>query len=81
MASKTTASFNKSCSKGIAIFGVNLSDIGRLINGGNFMWSDECSAERGRGKLVEWCFGTSSNKWKPEFVKTYKKGKDISVMV
>jgi hypothetical protein len=45
------------------------------------MWSDECSAERGREKSVEWCFSTPSDKWKPQFVKTYKKGKDISVMV
>ena len=45
------------------------------------MWSDKCSAERGQEKSVEWCFGTPSDKWKPQFVKTYKKGKDISVMV
>jgi hypothetical protein len=47
----------------------------------NHMWSDECSAERGKGKEQEWCFGTPANKWKPEFVTTYTKGKDISVMV
>jgi Transposase len=45
------------------------------------IWSDECSAERGKGKEQEWCFGSIANKWKPAFVTTYKKSKDISVMV
>ena len=45
------------------------------------MWSDECSAERGKGKRVEWCFGTPIQKWDPKMVTTYAKGKDISVMV
>ena len=45
------------------------------------MWSDECSAERGAGKSVEWCFGTPADKWKPQYVKPSKKSKDISVMV
>ena len=45
------------------------------------MWSDECSAERGKGKEQEWCFGSPANKWKPQFVTTYQKGKDIRVMV
>lgn len=45
------------------------------------MWSDECSAERGRGKLIEWVFGDRKDKWKPEMVTTYKKGKDLRVMV
>ena len=45
------------------------------------MWSDECSAERGKGKRVEWCFGIPIQKWDPEMVTTYTKGKDISVMV
>jgi hypothetical protein len=45
------------------------------------MWSDECSTAQGWGKSVEWCFSTPSNKWKSQCVKTYKKGKDISVMV
>ena len=46
-----------------------------------YMWSDECLAERGRGKLIEWVFGIPVDKWKPEMVTTYKKGKDIRVMV
>ena len=45
------------------------------------MWSDECSAERGKGKAQEWCFGNLVDKWKPGFVSTYSKSKDISVMV
>src|SRR5439155_21326672 len=45
------------------------------------MWSDECSAERGRGKLIEWVFGLQADKWMPSHVTTYKKGKDLRVMV
>jgi len=45
------------------------------------MWSDECLAEWGQGKLIKWVFGIPANKWKPEMVTTYKKGKDIHVMV
>jgi hypothetical protein len=45
------------------------------------MWSDECSAERGKGKSEEWVFCTPPQKWQKEMVTTYKKGKDISVMV
>jgi hypothetical protein len=47
----------------------------------SYMFSDECSAERGKGKAVEWVWGTPSDKWKPEMVTTYNKGKDIRVMV
>jgi len=46
-----------------------------------YMWSDECSCERGRGKMVEWVFHTPHQKWEPQFIQTYRKGKDISVMV
>jgi hypothetical protein len=46
-----------------------------------YMWSDECSAERGRGKKQEWCWRTSEQKWNPEMITTYKSGKDIKVMV
>ena len=45
------------------------------------MWSDECSAERGKGKGAEWVFGTVNQKWHKGFVSTYTKGKDIRVMV
>jgi hypothetical protein len=48
---------------------------------GLFMWSDECSVERGRGKDQEWCFRTPAQKWHPEMVTTYNCGKDIKVMV
>ncbi|PQE26996.1 transposase protein [Rutstroemia sp. NJR-2017a BVV2] len=37
--------------------------------------------KRGRGKVVEWVFGTSAQKWDPALVTTYKKGKDIRVIV
>jgi hypothetical protein len=46
-----------------------------------YMWSDECSAERGRGKLIEWVFRLRADKWKPSHVTTYKKGKDLRVIV
>ena len=45
------------------------------------MWSDKCSAKQGKGKRVEWCFGTPAQKGDPEMVITYAKGEDISVMV
>ncbi len=45
------------------------------------MWSDECLVEWGQGYTIEWCFGTPVNKWNPEYVFIYKKGRDISVMV
>ena len=45
------------------------------------MWSDECSVERGTGKNREWVFRTPVQKWDREMIETYKKGKDISVMV
>jgi hypothetical protein len=45
------------------------------------MWSDECSVERGSGAAPQWVFRTPPQKWDKEMVQTYKKGKDISVMV
>ncbi len=46
-----------------------------------YMWSDECSAERGQGKLIEWVFGLQADKWMPSHVTIYKKGKDLRVIV
>lgn len=46
-----------------------------------YMWSNECSVERGKGKICEWVFRTPPQKWQKEMIQTYKKGKDISVMV
>jgi hypothetical protein len=45
------------------------------------MWSNECSVERGKGKICEWVFRTPPQKWQKEMIQTYKKGKDILVMV
>ena len=45
------------------------------------MWSDECSAERGTGKRGNWVFGLPAIKWHLDFVTTYNKLKDISVIV
>jgi transposase len=46
-----------------------------------YMWSDECSVERGKGGEIVWVWGYSKDKWKPNMVETYKKGKGMSVMV
>jgi len=46
-----------------------------------YIWSDECSVERGKGKEIEWVWGVPKDKWKPEMVTTYKANKDIRVMV
>jgi hypothetical protein len=45
------------------------------------MWSDECSVERGRGKVQEWVFRTPAQKWQKDYVQTYKASKDIKIMV
>lgn len=45
------------------------------------IWSDECSAERGKGEGREWVFRTPCQKWDPGMIQPYKKGKDISIMV
>ncbi len=45
------------------------------------MWSDKCLAERGKGKKRAWVWGTPADKWKPSHVETYRKGKDLRVMV
>jgi hypothetical protein len=47
----------------------------------SYCWSDECSAERGKGQEIEWVWGTPSDKWKPSHVTTYKAGKQLRVMV
>ena len=31
--------------------------------------------------MIEWVFGDRKDKWKPEMVITYKKGKDLRVIV
>ena len=46
-----------------------------------YIYSDECSAERGAGGATEWAWCQPAQKWSKEMVTTYKKGKDISVMV
>ena len=45
------------------------------------IWSDDCSAERGKGKKQQWVFRTPRQKWDKEMIQPVKKGKDISVMV
>jgi transposase len=45
------------------------------------IWSDECSVERGKGKKPMWVFRTPDQKWDSDKIQTYKKGKDLCVMV
>ena len=45
------------------------------------IFSDECSLERGAGAQREWAFRTPAQKWDKEIISTYKKSKDISVMI
>ena len=46
-----------------------------------YIWSDECSVERGTGQQQVWVFGHPRDKYKPNMVETYQCGKDIKVMV
>ena len=46
-----------------------------------YMFSDECSVERGTGKKQIWVFGKPKDKWKPAMVETYTTGKNLRVMV
>jgi hypothetical protein len=48
---------------------------------GLFIWSDECSVERGRGKNQEWCFCIPDQKWEREMIQTYNAYKNMSIMV
>ena len=47
----------------------------------NIIFSDECSVERGFGAQRQWAFHTPQQKWDRACIQTYKKGKDISIMV
>ena len=46
-----------------------------------FIFSDECSVERGTGKRRQWMFRTSAEKWNKEMIQSYKKEHDVSVMI
>lgn len=46
-----------------------------------YICSDECSVERGRGKAWEWVFCTSQDRYALPNVQTYKKSRDLSIMV
>ena len=45
------------------------------------MWSDECSVERGRGKIDEWVFRTANQLWQRGMVQTYDCKRNMKVMV
>jgi hypothetical protein len=48
---------------------------------GLYMWSDECSVERGRGKRAEWVFRTSNQAWERKMIQEYDCKKNMKVMV
>jgi hypothetical protein len=48
---------------------------------GKFMWSNECSIERGQGKNQEWVFCTLAQKWDRDKIQTYDTHKNMSVIV
>ena len=46
-----------------------------------YIWSDECSVEKGSGKDRTWVFRFPWEKWKKEMIKPVPKGKGVSIMV
>lgn len=46
-----------------------------------WLFSDECSVEKGQGKETQWAFGYPHEKWTKERVEPYPKGKQGSVMI
>jgi transposase len=46
-----------------------------------YLFSDECSVEKGRGKKALWAFGYWYQKWDHDKLQTYLKGKQGSVMI
>lgn len=46
-----------------------------------YLFSDECSIEYGKGKKQAWSFGYPAEKWDLNKITTYKKGKGVTVMV
>jgi transposase len=46
-----------------------------------FVFLDECSVEKGKGKRRTWVFQIPAQKWDHKMLETYAKGKQISVMV
>ena len=46
-----------------------------------YIWSDECSVEKGSGKERSWVFRTPRQKWDHEMIEEYEKGKQACVMV
>jgi transposase len=48
---------------------------------GTIIFSDESSIERGAGGQRQWAWRTAAQKWSTPHLQTYKKGRDLSVMV
>lgn len=53
----------------------------RSIDWSNWLFSDECSVEKGAGQRRQWAFGLSTQKWTTARVQQYPKGQQASVMV
>jgi transposase len=51
------------------------------IDWSNYVFSDECSVEKGKGKKVVWSFGYPAEKWNHNKIETYSKGKGVTVMI
>jgi hypothetical protein len=46
-----------------------------------YIWSDECSVEKGKGKDTLWVFRRPEQIWDKEMIDAYDKGKGAIVMV
>ena len=45
------------------------------------IWSDECTVKCSKDLRTVWVFGTPDEKWTKPCIQTYKKGKDVSLVV
>jgi transposase len=52
-----------------------------IVEWESIIFSDECSVEKGAGARRQWVFRLPSQKWSKDMVQTYKKSKDISIMI
>jgi hypothetical protein len=48
---------------------------------GSIIFSDESSIKRGAGGQRQWAWRTADQKWSTPYLQTYKKGRDLSIMV
>ena len=50
-------------------------------NWSNVLFSDECFIKKSASKKRRWAFGYPDEKWQPDKIETYNKGKGVRVMV